>query len=67
MMIVENADRVTWTPYVKYEFSLNLFSQDSPTAEHILVDISCGEFDQNQTKSVENTGVYFIYAPQWSM
>jgi len=64
MMIVENADRVTWTPYVKCDFSLNLISQDSPTAENVLVDISCDEFDQNQTKSVENTVVNFIYAPQ---
>lgn len=67
MMIVENADRVTWTPYVKCAFSVNLFSQDSPTAEHVLVDIPCDEFDQNETKSVENTGVNFIYGPQWSM
>ena len=65
-MIVENANRVTWTPHVKCDFSLNLFSHDSITAEHVLVNIPCDEFDQNETKAAENTGVNFIYAPQWS-
>jgi len=49
---------------VKWDFSLSRFSKDTPTAENVLVDISCDEFDKNQTKSAENTGVNFNYAPQ---
>jgi len=59
--------KISWTPYVKCDFSLDRFSRESPTAEHVFVDISHDEFDQNQIKSAENRGVNFIYAPHWSM